>query len=124
VAYLVPNLDNAAVRDEAVKSFFGAAKELYGATESAGKAKHIINADREVADEDDAGYEPPSEPEYIPESVQQPATPLPVEENAPDFDPTICTECGTKCSNGVVKYSNEQFGKTLCMACQRRMQGR
>ena len=30
VAYLVPNLDNPAVREEAVKSMFGAANELYG----------------------------------------------------------------------------------------------
>lgn len=121
VAYLVPNLDNAAVRDEAVRSFFGAAKELYGSTESAGKAQHIINADKELDEDDDAGYEPPA-PEYIPESVQQPQTP--VEESAPDYDPTICSECGAKCSNGVVKYSQEQFGRTLCMACQRKMQGR
>ena len=42
---------------------------------------------------------------------------------APDFDPTICSECGTKCSNGVVRYSQEQFGRTLCMACQRKMGG-
>ena len=121
VAYLVPNLDNAAVRDEAVRSFFGAAKELYGNTESAGKAQHIINADKELDEDDDTGYEPPA-PEYVPESVQQPQ--VPVEESAPDYDPTICSECGAKCSNGVVKYSQEQFGRTLCMACQRKMQGR
>lgn len=120
VAYLVPNLDNAAVKAEAVRSFFGAAKELYGDTESAGKAQHIINADKEVGEDDDTGYEPPTQPEYIPDEVQQPVP----EESAPDYDPTICTECGTKCSNGVVKYSQEQFGRTLCMACQRKMQGR
>lgn len=44
-------------------------------------------------------------------------------ESAPDYDPTICTECGAKCSNGVVKYSNEQFGRTLCMTCQRKIGG-
>ena len=44
-------------------------------------------------------------------------------EAQPDYDPTICTECGAKCSNGVVKYSNEQYGRTLCMACQRKMGG-
>lgn len=121
VAYLVPNLDNAAVRDEAVKSFFGAARELYGDTESAAAAKHTINADTEIDDDED-GYEPPSQPEYIPEEVQQPV--VNTEETAPDYDPTICTECGTRCSNGVVKYSQEQYGRTLCMACQRKMQGR
>lgn len=122
VAYLVPNLDNAAVRSEAVRSFFGAAKELYGDTESAAVAKHTVNADTEIEDDDDMGYEPPAQPEYIPETVQQP--PEVVEETAPDYDPTICTECGAKCSNGVVKYSQEQFGRTVCMSCQRKMQGR
>lgn len=118
VAYLVPNLDNAAVRDEAVRSFFKATKELYGSTESAEKAQHIINADREIDDEDNAGYEPPA-PEYIPETVQQQTF---AEETAPDYDPTICSECGAKCSNAVVKYSQEQFGRTLCMPCQRKTQ--
>ena len=44
-------------------------------------------------------------------------------ETAPDFDPTICTDCGAKCSNGVVKYSQEQYGRTLCMNCQRKQGG-
>ena len=118
VAYLVPNLDNAAVRDEAVRSFFKSTKELYGSTESAEKAQHIINADKDADDEDNAGYEPPA-PEYIPEMAQQQTF---VEETAPDYDPTICSECGAKCSNGVVKYSQEQFGRTLCMSCQRKTQ--
>ena len=120
VAYLVPNLDNEAVRNEAVRSFFGAAKELYGSTESAEKAQHIIDADRELEQENDTGYEPPAQPEYIPEAVQQQNF---IEETAPDYDPTICSECGAKCSNAVVKYSQEQFGRTLCMPCQRKTQG-
>lgn len=119
VAYLVPNLDNAAVRDEAVRSFFGAAKELYGSTETAEKAQHIINADKELDDEDDTGYEPPDQPEQIPETLQQQTF---IEETSPDYDPTICSECGTKCSNGVVRYSQEQYGRTLCMSCQRNNQ--
>jgi len=123
VAYLVPNLDNPTVREEAVKSFFGVARELYGVTEKAAEAQHTIYADNQP-DEDDSGYEPPA-PEYVPDSIQQPEPTTPeMEENAPDYDPTICTECGTKCSNGVVKYSQEQFGRTLCMACQRKLQGR
>ncbi len=120
VAYLVPNLNNPEVKQAAVQNFFAAANELYGSTESAGKAQHIINADKEADEDDDTGYEPPEQHEYIPEEFQQP---LP-EEAAPDYDPTICSDCGAKCSNGVVKYSQEQFGRTLCMACQRKMQGR
>ena len=45
------------------------------------------------------------------------------EETSPDFDPNVCTECGTKVSNGVVRYSQQQFGKTLCMECQRKQGG-
>ena len=48
VAYLVPNLDNPAVREEAVKSMFGAANELYG---SRPKTSHTV-----YVDDDDDGY--------------------------------------------------------------------
>lgn len=41
VAYLVPNLDNPAVREEAVKSMFGAANDLYG---SRPKTSHTVYA--------------------------------------------------------------------------------
>ena len=62
--------------------------------------------------------EQPQEPPRQAQQHQQQAV-----ESAPDYDPTICTECGTRCSNGVVKYSQEQFGRTLCMACQRKIGG-
>ena len=42
VAYLVPNLDNPAVREEAVKSMFGAANDLYG---SRPKTSHTVYLD-------------------------------------------------------------------------------
>ena len=54
---------------------------------------------------------------YI-EKAQQEAA-----EAALDYDPTVCSECGAKCSNGVAKYSQEQFGRTLCMKCQRAIGG-
>lgn len=130
VAYLVPNLDNEMVKQEAVRHFFSSAQELYGG--------HVTEARRAIFIEDDVEdgmeYETPGQPITEPENAayrdmpeehprqtqqrQQAAA-----EAAPDYDPTICSECGAKCSNGVVKYSQEQFGRTLCMNCQRKMGG-
>ncbi|UQK42174.1 D-Ala-D-Ala carboxypeptidase family metallohydrolase [Faecalibacterium sp. I3-3-89] len=64
VAYLVPNLDNPAVREEAVKSMFGAANDLYG---SRPKTSHTV-----YVDDDDEGYAQP-EPDFevVPEQPQQ-----------------------------------------------------
>lgn len=130
VAYLVPNLDNELVKQEAVRHFFTSAQELYGG--------HTTDARKAIFVEDDAEegmeYETPGQPIAEPENAayrdmpeehprdaqrrQQEAA-----EAAPDYDPTICSECGAKCSNGVVKYSQEQFGRTLCMSCQRKQGG-
>lgn len=126
VAYLVPNLDNELVKQEAVRHFFTSAQELYGGHVTDVRKAIFVEDDVEgmeyetpgqpIAEPDNAAYsDVPAEP---PKDVQQQQQTL--MEAAPDFDPTICTECGAKCSNGVVRYSNEQFGRTLCMACQRR----
>lgn len=130
VAYLVPNLDNEAVREEAVKHFFTSAQELYGGNSADQRRAVFVEDDYE----EDMGYETPAQPIAHPEA--QSYRQLPQEhpretqqraqqaaEAQADFDPNVCTECGTKCSNGVVRYSNEQFGRTLCMSCQRRMGG-
>ena len=68
VAYLVPNLDNPTVREEAVKSMFGAANDLYG---SRPKTSHTV-----YVDDDDDGYVQP-EPDFEvgqeqPQQEQQP----------------------------------------------------
>ena len=130
VAYLVPNLDNEAVREEAVKHFFTSAQELYGGNSANQRRAVFVEDDYE----EDMGYETPAQPIAQPEA--QAYRQLPQEhpretqqraqqaaEAQADFDPNVCTECGAKCSNGVVRYSNEQFGRTLCMNCQRRMGG-
>jgi len=130
VAYLVPNLDNEAVREEAVKHFFTSAQELYGGYSADQRRAVFVEDDYE----EDMGYETPAQPIAQPDA--QAYRQLPQEhpretqqraqqaaEAQADFDPNVCTECGAKCSNGVVRYSNEQFGRTLCMNCQRRMGG-
>ena len=128
VAYLVPNLNNEDVKAEAIRHMFTTAQELYGG--------HTPDAHRAIFIEDDveegmeyeapakpitgsgAYQEAPPEPPHETQQRQQKAA-----ETAPDYDPTVCTECGAKCSNGVVKYSQEQFGRTLCMDCQRKIGG-
>lgn len=130
VAYLVPNLDNEAVKEEAVRHFFTSAQELYGG-HSAEQRRAVFVEDDEP---EEAAYEVTGQPieqpdnkaykqapEEHPRETQQRAQAA--AEAQPDYDPTICTECGAKCSNGVVKYSNEQYGRTLCMDCQRKMGG-
>lgn len=127
VAYLVPNLNNEAVKAEAIRHMFTSAQELYGG--------HTPDARKAIFIEDDVEegmeYEAPGKPitgshayeENPPEPPRQQQRQQRAAETAPDFDPTICTECGAKCSNGVVKYSQEQYGRTLCMNCQRKQGG-
>lgn len=129
VAYLVPNLDNETVKAEAVRHMFTSAQELYGGHTPEARRAVFIEDDTEemdyettgqpIAEPDNKAYQQaPAEP---PRETQQRAQAA--AEAQPDYDPTICTECGAKCSNGVVKYSQEQYGRTLCMNCQRKMGG-
>lgn len=130
VAYLVPNLDNEAVKQEAVRHFFTSAQELYGGHNPDARKAIFVADDVEegmeyetpgqpIAEPGNAAYkEAPQEPPRQTRQRQQRAA-----ESAPDFDPTICTECGAKCSNGVVKYSQQEYGRTLCMDCQKKQGG-
>lgn len=113
VAYLVPNLDNEAVKQEAVRHFFSTAQQLYGGHNQDARKAIFIEDDVEEGME----YETLSQPIAEPESATYREAPA---ETAPDYDPTICADCGAKCSNGVVKYSQQTYGVTLCMACQRK----
>lgn len=127
VAYLVPNLDNEAVKQEAVRHFFSSAQELYGGHNPDARKAIFVEDDVEegmeyetpgqpIAEPGNAAYrEAPAEPPREAQQRQQQAA-----ETAPDYDPTICTDCGAKCSNGVVKYSQQTYRVTLCMACQRK----
>ncbi len=129
VAYLVPNLDNEAVKAEAVRHFFSSAQELYGGHNTEARKAIFVEDDTEdmagevpgqpIAEPGNAAYkEIPAEPPREAQQRQQQAA-----EAAPDYDPTICVDCGAKCSNGVVKYSQQTYGVTLCMACQRKRGG-
>lgn len=124
VAYLVPNLDNETVKAEAVKNFFSSSHELYGGNNPTAQRTVYVNDDPD----DGAGeYEAIQTPigggvnrQLPPTAEVRPNDAQTAAEGRTDYDPTICVDCGTKCSNGVVKYSQEQFGTTLCMNCQRK----
>ena len=128
VAYLVPNLNNEDVKAEAIRHMFTTAQELYGGHTPDARRAIFVEDDVEEGMEYEAPGKPiegghayqeaPKEPPRQTQQRQQRAA-----ETAPDFDPTVCTECGAKCSNGVVKYSQEQYGRTLCMSCQRKQGG-
>lgn len=130
VAYLVPNLDNEAVKAEAVRHFFTSAQELYGGHNPDARKAVFVEDDVEegmdyemtgqpIAEPDNKAYqEAPQEPPREVQQRQQRA-----QESREDYDPNICCECGAKASNGVVRYSQQQYGRTLCMACQRKQQG-
>lgn len=125
VAYLVPNLDNEAVKAEAVRHFFSSAQEIYGGRNTDGRKAVFVEDDTEDGMEyetpnkpiehHEAAYkETPQEPPREAQRRQQAA-----QEAQPDYDPYVCCECGAKVSSGVVRYSQQQYGRTLCMACQR-----
>lgn len=130
VAYLVPNLDNEAVKQEAVRHFFTSAQELYGGHTTDARKAIFVEDDieegmeyetpsRPISDMESAAYkEVPQEPPRETQQRQQT-----VAEKAPDYDPTICADCGAKCSNGVVRYSQQEYKRTLCMDCQRKQGG-
>ncbi len=126
VAYLVPNLDNEAVKAEAVKHFFTTSQELYGG--------HMTDTRKAIFVEDDIEegmeYETPAKP------ISQPSAqsykelpqehPRQMQQNAANKSTTpepnttyVCSVCGAKCSDRVVAYSQQKFGKTLCMKCQK-----
>ena len=125
VAYLVPNLDNPAVREEAVKSMFGAANELYG---SRPKTSHTV-----YVDDDDDGYVQPDF-EVVPEQ-EQPQQEQPTERPAQrprqqpapsnrqqgrNGDSEFCADCGKQVGLDVAEYSRKHFGGVAyCRDCQR-----
>ena len=124
VAYLVPNLDNPAVRDEAVKSFFGAAHELYGTTEDAAASRRTIYADDEDGEAEEE-YTPAALPEAQGMAAAQPEPDyvVPAQDEVEEVtDPTICQMCGKKLSDGVINFSIKNYGKPLCMSCQKKVQ--
>lgn len=126
VAYLVPNLDNPTVREEAVKSMFGAANDLYG---SRPKTSHTI-----YVDDDDDGYlqpepdfevgqEQPQQEQPPERPAQQPRQQRPAQsdrQQGRNGDSEFCADCGKQIGLDVAEYSRKHFGGVAyCRDCQR-----
>lgn len=135
VAYLVPNLDNETVKEEAVKHFFSSAQELYGGTNTESRRAIFVEDDVEEGMEYEAPAKPISQPgpqqyidipqvppqeQYNQQLIQQPQE---VQHNTANHDNTVCVACGIKVSDSVANYSQQHFGKTLCIGCQRNQGG-
>jgi len=134
VAYLVPNLDNPAVKEKAVESMFSATAELYGGERPA--QSHTIY----VGDDDDGDY-PGGQPEeygdYPPEPDPEPAPPpqqprqqrgqqrapqqqRPQQPPQPQGDDgEFCQDCGEPIGYDVAEYSAKHFGAPYCRKCQK-----
>lgn len=127
VAYLVPNLDNEAVKQEAVRHFFSSAQEIYGGHNT--EARKAIFVEDDV--EEGMGYETPGQPIAEPENAayrevpQEPPRQAQESQNAgwsvkeenriQDF---CCDKCGKVIPEKVWDYSCSKFGRPLCYSCQ------
>lgn len=126
VAYLVPNLDNEAVKQEAIKHFFSTSQEIYGGHNTDARKAIFVEDDVEEGMEYEAPAKPTTNPEpgsfrEVPEEppreVQQ--RQAEAQQAAADFDPNVCCDCGAKISDGVSKFALRNYGKPLCMKCQK-----
>lgn len=124
VAYLVPNLDNEAVRDEAIRHFFSSAGEIYG--------EHNADQRRVVYVEDEDGFDfhangSDHQPDSFVDADYEEPAPAPVRDPAPARQKTAqqsdesmcCTACGKAVTRGVKDWSLKQYGRILCMDCQK-----
>lgn len=123
VAYLVPNLDNEQVKQEAIRHMFTSAQELYGG--------HNPDTRKAVFIEDDVeegmGYESPQRPidhqgAAYQDAPQEPPRQTYQRQQPPlqDYDETRCSVCGTEIAPSVSDYSIRYYGRPLCRDCQRR----
>ena len=118
VAYLVPNLDNPDVKAEAVKAMFGAAGDIYGGHKT--RQTIYVDDDYEEGGGHEAHDEPIGQPYAAPEPEPAPAAHSPAQQAAgDDIDPNTCAECGKRLSDGVASFSIRNYGRPLCMDCQR-----
>lgn len=121
VAYLVPNLDNADVKEKAVEAFFSSSKELYGGNGETSNRKTVYVEDDPEENDYEASQTPISggaSRTELPAHNPQEVNPVVVEDGP--TDPNICTDCGAKISNGVSDFSIGNYGMPLCMNCQRK----
>lgn len=132
VAYLVPNLDNPAVRDKAVECMFGATDELYGSRPAASHTIYVGDDDDEpgaypATDDAPPPYEqqptPPQAPPQNQQSgskqAQQPRQQAGGKPRGQNGDSEFCADCGAQIGLDVAEYSRKHYdGAAYCRTCQ------
>lgn len=119
VGYLVPNLDNEAVKRVAIESMFQSRGNLFGRDQKKTPMETPVIECRHPAEtpdyhdviEDSQGN---CQQHYI-EEQRQP-TPEPEENRTQDF---CCDKCGAVIPERVWDYSVNNFGRPLCYKCQK-----
>lgn len=133
VAYLVPNLDNPAVREKAVENMFGAADDLYGKRPAASHTLYVGDDDDETGGQMDVIDTPPVEEEPTPPMPQQrqnaqrgrSAQPPQGQQPGQNGDSEFCQDCGQQVGLDVAEYSRKHFdGDVYCRTCQKNHQWR
>lgn len=129
VGYLVPNLDNEAVKRVAIESMFQSRGNLFGRDQKkapmetpAIECRHPSEMPdyRDVmVDQTDSRIVETAYTEEPHGQHQAPPQEMPVrEDRSMDF---CCDKCNTVISENVWNYSYEKFGQPLCMKCQRKV---
>lgn len=130
VAYLVPNLNNEAVKAEAVRHMFTTAQELYGGHTPDARKAIFVEDDVEEGMEYEAptkpitgghAYQeaPPEPPRQTYQRQQPPPTEQP-EQPQGEYDEMYCSACGAEISPSVSDYSIRYYKRPLCRDCQRK----
>lgn len=123
VAYLVPNLDNAEVKEKAVEAMFSSAHEIYGGNVDNNNRRTVfVEDDPEDASGGEA-QQTPIEPAPAPQALPPERPQATTARRTTPPDPNVCVDCGKKISNGVSEYSIENYGVPLCMDCQKKRGG-
>lgn len=134
VAYLVPNLDNPAVREKAVESMFGAAEQLYGSRPAASHTIYVGDEDEEggytTENEAPAAYSEPAQPQGPQgqqrgsQRAQQPRRQAGRNQQGSNGDSEFCTDCGAQIGLDVAEYSRKHYDGVYCRTCQKNHQWR
>lgn len=140
VGYLVPNLDNEAVKRVAIESMFQSRGNLFGRDQKQNPMEtpmigcvhvegHQEEAPMDYGDVIEVTTsEPPQEPQKAVPASRVPKEEAPgrpnnqqpeeftEEDRSMDF---CCEKCSTTITENVWNYSYEKYGQPLCMKCQR-----
>ncbi|MEZ3470490.1 MAG: hypothetical protein K1W40_19460 [Schaedlerella sp.] len=118
VAYLVPNLDHAEVKNRAIDSMFQASQRLFGSnTPNIHQIESKVPEHGAIEASDGEEYDQYIDGTY----VEEPASddnmqPLDESNREQDF---CCDKCGAVIQEKVWDYSVEKFGRPLCFSCQK-----